>query len=112
MPAIGALQTDLYADQGSHLPFTSLNQRAQARIYVNNLFNYKVNWTRYLSVGHYGWLKIRPTGEGAISGAVLYFNRNPSTGAVSPAPGSYNLRQVTSTQATLQTISGPLLFGY
>jgi hypothetical protein len=112
MPAIGALQTDLYNDQGKRLTFTSPSQGPQATILANNLFNLRVDWSRFLRAGRYGWLKIRPTGGGAVTGAVLYFTRNSKTLATSPASGSYNLRHMTSTQATLQTDGGTLYFGY
>ena len=112
MPAIGSLQTEFFNDQGKRLLFNSANQGPQAKIFVNNLFNYQVYWPRFLPVGRYGWLRLRPAGAGAITGAVLYFNRNPFNLVTSPAPGSYNLRHLTNTPATVQSFGGELLFGY
>ena len=110
MPAIGALQGEMFNDRGTRFLFhTSANQGSQATIFTRDFLAFNL---RFLPSGRYGWLRLRPTGEGAITGAVLFFTRNPQNGTRTPAPGSYNLRHLTNTQATLYTPGGPLLFGY
>ena len=108
---IGAWQSDLFNDQGMPDHFFSASQGPQAKIFASNLISF-TNINNNYPAGHYGWLKLRPLGVGAITGAVLFFNRNPTTGVTSPAPGSYNLRHLSNTQATALTYSGGLLFGY
>lgn len=115
MPAIGTLRCDIFNQAGARFSFTSKSLGPQARAYFYDLVkpgftsNYLYN---YLPTGHYGWLRMRPTLAGAISGAVLYFSE--TEGTTVPHPGSYNLRHLTKTQATLVTsdgVEGTLEFG-
>ncbi len=108
---IAALQSDVFDDHYVRGRYVSSNQGPQAAIFASNLIT-NPNPGNYYRVGRYGWLRLRPVGVGAITGAVLFFNRNPSTGVTSPALGSYNLRHLTNTQATVNSYSGGLLFGY
>lgn len=115
MPAIGTLKCDLFNQAGARYSFTSRSLGPQARAYFYNLVSRglpSLSLYDYLPTGQHGWLRLRPTEAGAITGAVLYFKE--TRGITSPYPGSYNLRHVTKTQATLVTSDrseGTLEFG-
>ncbi len=110
MPGIGSLECDLFNQYGARFNFTSRSFGPQARTYFYNLVDTEftsANLYNYLPAGEYGWLRMRPTEAGAITGAVLYFRE--SEGITAPYPGGYNLRHLTNTQATLETTYGGLV---
>lgn len=114
MPAIGRLTCDLFNQDGARFSFTSRSWGPQVRAFYYNLVNPGFTSTylyNYLPAGQYGWLRARPVDAGALSGAVLYFR--DVRGTTVPYPGGYNLRHLTSTQATLEVSPGGLLqFGF
>jgi hypothetical protein len=112
MPAIGTLKCDMFNQDGALFSFTSRSLGPQARTYFYNLPEPGTNTDylyNYLPAGQYGWLRMRPTEAGAITGAVLYFR--DTGGTTVPYPGGYNLRHLTKTQATLEDPTGMLPFG-
>ncbi len=107
MPAIGTLNFDIFNQAGGRFSFTSRSLGPQARAYFYNLISL-LHQSRalanFLPAGQYGWLRLRPTEAGAITGAVLYFRETAKTTV--PYPGSHNLRHLTKTQAILVTSDG------
>ena len=110
MPAIGRLECDIFDQAGTRFSFTSRSLGPQARAFYYNLVSPGFTSTflyNYLPAGQSGWLRARPVGAGAISGAVLYFRDLRETTV--PHPGGYNLRHLTNTRATLEVSPGGLL---
>lgn len=113
MPAIGRLRCDIFDPAGTRFSFTSRSFGPQVRAFFYNLVNpgFTSNYLyNYLPASQYGWLRIHPVNAGALTGAVLYFRDSGATTV--PHPGGYNLRHLTTTQASLEVSTGLLQFGY
>jgi hypothetical protein len=113
MYAIGRLQCEMFNPQGTRFSFLSRTYGPQARTFYYNLSGGTLTSSslfNFVPAGQYGWLRLRPTAAGAITGAVLYFRDSGSTTV--PAQGSYNLRHLTTTQTSLSGPTGILEFGY
>jgi hypothetical protein len=88
MPGIGALECDLFNQYGARFTFVSRSFGPQTRTFFYDLADTETtsnNLYNFLPSGEYGWLRLRPTESGAITGAVLYFRE--TEGTITPSPG-------------------------